>query len=99
MYGNAALAVLSNARTRDARAGEPLAPGCAVLRAEVVHAVTSEMAIRLSDVVFRRTDLASEMPPADAALEAAAELTASLLDWSVPKRERETAEVRAAMQL
>jgi glycerol-3-phosphate dehydrogenase len=99
VYGSAASAVLSDARGRDPRAAEPLAPGCEVLRAEVVHAVTTEMAIRLSDVVFRRTDLASEMPPADAALAAAADLTGSLLGWSPSKRHEETAEVRAAIQL
>ena len=99
IYGHAASAVLSRARERDARAADPLAAGCPVLRAEVVHAVTSEMAMRLSDVVFRRTDLASEMPPADAALYAAAELTGTLLGWSTSKRQQETAEVRAAIQL
>ena len=99
VYGSGAPAVLAAANALDPQAAQPLAPESPVLRAEVVHAVSREMAVRLSDVVFRRTDLASEMPPAEAALRSAAELTAKLLGWSKARRDQEIAAVRDAFQL
>jgi glycerol-3-phosphate dehydrogenase len=99
LYGSGAAAVLAATRALDPQAAEPLAPGCPVLRAEVIHAVSSEMAMRLSDVVFRRTDLASEMAPPEAALCSAAELTAKLLGWSTARRDEEVSSVRDAFQL
>jgi glycerol-3-phosphate dehydrogenase len=70
-------------------------PGTAVLRAEVIHAIRSEMACRLSDCVFRRTDLATTGDPGPAALEAAADLAAGELGWSPERRADELRQVRA----
>lgn len=99
VYGPNASAVLAKALVVDPRAAEPLAPGCPVLRAEVVHAVSAEMAVHLSDVVFRRTDLASEMAPASDALQAVADLTAKLLGWNTATRDGEIAAVHASFRL
>ena len=69
-------------------------PGTAVLRAEVIHAIRAEMACRLGDCVFRRTDLATTGDPGSAALEEAADLAAGELGWSAERRADELREVR-----
>lgn len=71
-------------------------PGTATLRAEVLHAVRSEMARKLADVAFRRTDLGTAGSPGRPALEAAAELMAAELGWEPARREKEVEEVLAA---
>lgn len=68
-------------------------PGSQVIRAEVRHAVRREMAIRLSDIVFRRTDLGTGGHPGAAALHSCAELAARLLGWSNETMEREIADI------
>ena len=56
------------------------------------HAVREEMALRLSDVVLRRTDLGTGGPPSPADLDAAARAMAAALGWDEAKlrAERET---------
>lgn len=67
-----------------------------VIKAEVVHAVRDEMAQKLSDVVFRRTDLGTGGHPGEEALQACANLMAEELEWDQRRLERELDEVRAA---
>ncbi len=57
-----------------------------VLLAEVKYAVDYDMAYTLSDIVFRRTDLATGGNPGEGAIRTCAEQMATLLDWD----ERET---------
>jgi glycerol-3-phosphate dehydrogenase len=66
------------------------------LKAEVAHAVHSEMAYKLSDVVFRRTDLGSGGHPGENALSEAASIMAIELGWSPTRRQAEVDEVRRA---
>jgi len=61
------------------------------IRAMVRHAVKREMALRLSDVVFRRTGLGTIGHPGDAALHVAAAIMAEELGWDAPRIERELA--------
>jgi len=68
-------------------------PGSDVLEAEVVHAITDEMAIRLGDVVLRRTDLGSLEYPGEAALRACAARMADELGWDESKIALEIADV------
>ncbi|UCG13463.1 MAG: glycerol-3-phosphate dehydrogenase/oxidase [Deltaproteobacteria bacterium] len=42
---------------RDRKLLEPIAPGCRVIKAEVIHAVEEEMALTLEDFMSRRTSL------------------------------------------
>jgi glycerol-3-phosphate dehydrogenase len=65
-----------------------------VLEAEVAHAVRSEMAMTLPDIVFRRTDLASGGMPDEAALGRCAELATDLLGLSPGQRQEQLAEIR-----
>jgi glycerol-3-phosphate dehydrogenase len=66
----------------------------AVLAAEAVHAVRDEMAVRLSDVVFRRTDLGTLGHPGEPALTAAAQWMGLELGWDRARAGRELDDVR-----
>jgi glycerol-3-phosphate dehydrogenase len=65
-----------------------------VLGAEVIHAIREEMAQRLTDCVFRRTDLGTGGDPGAEALEACADLAAVELGWSPDERAAQLADVR-----
>jgi glycerol-3-phosphate dehydrogenase len=56
-----------------------------VIRAEIIHAVREEMAVKLQDVVFRRTDLGTGENPGRRCLEVSAELMAKEHGWSKQK--------------
>jgi glycerol-3-phosphate dehydrogenase len=68
------------------------------LKAEVVHAVREEMAQKLTDVVFRRTELATGEHPGEAALQSCAELMASELKWDRCRAQQELAEVERTLR-
>jgi glycerol-3-phosphate dehydrogenase len=65
------------------------------------HAVESEMALHLSDVVLRRLDVGGAGRPPEAILGEVAELQASLLDWSAERirAERQALDDRFALGL
>jgi glycerol-3-phosphate dehydrogenase len=70
---------------------EPLSRGCPALGAEVVNAVTNEMAHSVGDFLIRRTSLSWRSPvEAEAAAPAVARIMAAELGWD---RAREDAEV------
>jgi glycerol-3-phosphate dehydrogenase len=64
-----------------------------LLAPEVRFAVRQQMAATLGDVVFRRTDLASQGHPGAKALRAAAEVMAAECGWDDERRSDELAEV------
>ena len=70
-------------------------PGTRVLRSEVVHAVRTEMAQSLEDLVHRRTDLGLGRLP-EPALEEAAYLMGSELGWNAHRTRREVAKVSSS---
>ena len=78
----------------DTRRLAPIADGTDVTGAEVTFAVRREMAAKLADVVFRRTDLGSAGHPGEVALAAAAALVARDLGWDEARVASEIAEVR-----
>jgi glycerol-3-phosphate dehydrogenase len=57
-------------------------PGTHTLLAEIRHAIDQEMAVKLEDVVMRRTELAAGSHPGRPAMEAAAMEMARHLRWS-----------------
>jgi len=65
------------------------------IKAEVIHAVREEMAQKLVDVVFRRTDLGAADYPGEDAIKACAELMASEMGWNDDRVQREIDEIRA----
>lgn len=64
------------------------------MRAEVVHAVRHEMAVKLSDVIFRRTDVGSGSRVEDGVLEECANLMAAELGWDQARINMELREVK-----
>ena len=67
--------------------------GSTTLKAEVINAIRDEMAVRLSDIVFRRTDLATGGNPGGVALSDAAKLAATELGWDEKRQAEEIAAV------
>jgi glycerol-3-phosphate dehydrogenase len=59
----------------------------------VVHAVRDEMALKLEDVVFRRTELGTGNNPGLQAIESTAELMGRELQWAPQKARDEVDEV------
>jgi glycerol-3-phosphate dehydrogenase len=70
----------------------------ATLKAEIVHAVREEMAQRLSDVVFRRTDLGTGQIPGRAVLQVCAEIIAREFGWDQNRIEKEIQSAETAFQ-
>jgi glycerol-3-phosphate dehydrogenase len=65
-----------------------------VLKAEVVHAVREEMAEKIGDVVFRRTDFGTGGHPGEEALQECGRLMASELGWDEDRVREEIREVK-----
>ncbi len=91
-YGTEGAAVVAESIAGDGL--DRVAPGTPVLCGEIRYAARRSAVVRLSDVVFRRTPLASAGTPGEAALERAATLTAEVLGWSPERRAEELSRVR-----
>jgi glycerol-3-phosphate dehydrogenase len=72
---------------------EPVASTTATLGAEVVFVVRHEMAVRLSDVVMRRTTLGTAAHPGAEAVAACARIAAAELGWDRSRIREEIAAV------
>ena len=94
-YGSDAREVLALARA-DTDLAEPIVPGLAYTKAEVVYATREEMARTVDDVLSRRTRarLLARDASADAAVGVAA-LMAADLGWSDAERDRQVEQYRA----
>jgi glycerol-3-phosphate dehydrogenase len=75
---------------------EPVARKSVLLLGEVLHAVRQEMAVKLGDVVFRRTGIGAEACPSYEQLAAVADVMGEELGWSDRTREAEIDRVREA---
>ncbi len=64
-----------------------------MLKAEVIHALREEMAQKLTDVVFRRTELGSIGNPGNEALQICATTMATELGWNYTRIQQELQEV------
>ncbi len=73
--------------------GAPVSPGCETLGAEVVHVIRHEMAVRLTDVVVRRTTLGSGGHPGADAVRGCGVIAAQELGWTPERLEEEIAAV------
>ncbi len=69
-----------------------------VLKAEIVHAVREEMAQKLGDVLFRRTDLGAGGDPGEESIKTCAGLMAKELGWEEARVQTELEEVRTIFQ-
>lgn len=68
-------------------------PESHVTEAEVAYAAREEMVMKLSDIVFRRTDLGTGGHPGRAALEQCARLAGRELGWNETRARQEVGEV------
>lgn len=75
--------------------GEAVTNRSPVIRAEVLHGVREEMAQKLSDVIFRRTELGTASYPGDTCLKACAEIMAAELGWDDTSMQKELEETKA----
>lgn len=66
-----------------------------VLHAEVVHGIREEMALKLTDVVLRRTELGTAGHPGKEALHKCAQLMAAELGWNAARMREEIEETAA----
>jgi glycerol-3-phosphate dehydrogenase len=93
--------VASGAGIESLRAAHPgrrdLPGGLAIGEAEVVHAVREERALRLEDVLLRRTRLWLDGRALRAAAEPAARWMAPHLDWSEPRVREEVERITAML--
>ena len=91
MYGTRLPNMLAEADNRP----ELRAPigGAGDIAAQIVFAVRQEMALRLSDVVMRRTCMGQIGAPSQDALQSASQIMARELGWSEERRNREIAEL------
>jgi glycerol-3-phosphate dehydrogenase len=93
LYADAAPAVIKLMQQRD-DLRHAIDPGVETIGAEVLHAIRNEAALRLADVVVRRTGLGAAGMPPRGAVEAAARIAAEELGWD----ERRTADEIAAVE-
>ncbi|HUR21815.1 MAG TPA: glycerol-3-phosphate dehydrogenase/oxidase [Vicinamibacterales bacterium] len=91
-YGTEGPAVLQCAQTEGALAR--LTADCPVLAGEVIYAVRMAAAVRLEDVVFRRTPLGSAGDPGGTAIDHAAAVMGRECGWSSERQAEEVARVR-----
>jgi glycerol-3-phosphate dehydrogenase len=80
----------------DPALAEPL-DGWTILKAQVLQAVRDEMAVRLADVVLRRTDLGTSRHPGEQVVRTCADIMAAELEWSADRRAREIADVMGTL--
>ena len=71
----------------------PLSPDTATLGAEVLYVIRQEAALRLSDIVLRRTTVGAAGHPGAATLQACAAIAARELGWSTDRIREEVADV------
>jgi glycerol-3-phosphate dehydrogenase len=74
-------------------------PDSCVTEAEVMHAMREEMALNLTDVVLRRTDLGSLERPSDTCVSTVADVMARELGWDDAERTRQVDALEQTYQL
>jgi glycerol-3-phosphate dehydrogenase len=70
-----------------------LVPDRPILEGELIYAIERSQALRLADIVLRRTHLGTSGHPGREALGRAAEIVATYLSWSSERRDEEVARV------
>jgi len=73
---------------------EPVSQESSVLKAEIIHAVREEMAMRLQDVIRRRTDLGNGAYPGDRITKNVGKVMQKELGWDKVQLEQEIDETR-----
>jgi glycerol-3-phosphate dehydrogenase len=79
---------------QDPQGAQPLVSGGTVIEAQVTHAVKEEMALKINDVLQRRTGLFPLAEADDTTLERCADIMAQALEWDEEQRQAALAEAR-----
>lgn len=93
-YGTTSKSVIAYLH-QDREMGRTISTDPLIIAAEIVHGVREEMALKLSDVVFRRTDLGQFRCPPLESLQSAARIMAKELGWNAYRTQEEVQEVLA----
>jgi len=91
-YGSRTQEVVAYAK-HEPEWGLPLTDDSPLLRCEVLHAIRAEMAVKLADVIFRRTEMGTAACQPRSHVEAVAQIMAEELGWNQKRRENEIDEV------
>jgi glycerol-3-phosphate dehydrogenase len=83
---------------QDREMGRLISVDPVMIAAEIVHGIREEMALKLSDVVFRRTDMGQFRCPTLESLWSAARIMAKELDWDGNRTHHEVQEVLAVFR-
>ena len=94
-YGSAYQEILRYYR-RNPLWGQLVSDNSPVIKAEVLHGVREEMAQKLSDILFRRTELGVAGYPGAICINACAEIMGAELGWDTERIQREIEETLAA---
>ncbi len=78
-----------------ASALQPLCDNRPNLKVEIQYAVQSEMALRLDDVIYRRTGMGTIGNPGSECINTCADIMAELLDWNTQRRSTEIASLES----
>lgn len=96
-YGRYSTAILDIVN-KEPEAAKPISQQVPLLKAEVRYSIREEMAVKLSDIVLRRTNYGSSGCPARQELEQLAALMAEELDWSETRQGLEIDELQSYYQ-
>ena len=77
----------------------PVAPDTPTVAAEIIHAIRNECALRLGDIVLRRTTLGAAGHPGRTALESCAAIAAAELGWEAARVQDEIADVERVYRI
>ena len=69
------------------------------IKAEIIHAVREEMAVKLSDVVFRRTELGTGEYPPKCMIQVCAEIMGDELKWNKERKRQEIDDLEKSLFL
>ena len=87
-YGSAYTDILRYIE-EDQRMGEPVSEKSDITKAEVIHGIREEMALKLPDVIFRRTEAGTLGNPGQDFIENCASIMSQELEWNTEKTESE----------
>jgi len=94
-YGTRAGSIIDRIRN-DLKLGNPIFSHSPILVAEIIHGIREEMALKLADVIFRRTDLGQTRRPSRENLKECADIMGRELGWDEDRRAKEIEAVLAA---
>ena len=85
-----------NLSCEDPALGDQIASASPSVKAEIIHAIENEMAMKLTDVLLRRTTLALDTELEDSIIHSCAKVMSGVRGWSKEEVGREISEVKVS---